>query len=175
MKKENTNKEITDEKLNKYLKITGKALEKASKAINLKELEKAKDFLDMASRYYDDAEFFKKQGKYVLAYGAINYAHGWLDAGARIGLFKVRDSVLFTVDENDAWIRTTTNLPKQIKQKRKTKKATKKTKQKNNKKKIRKKTKKRNEKRKKNKKKEMKREKKTKKNKKNTTKDYKNN
>jgi len=55
----------------------------------------------MASRYYSDAEFFKKKNDYVLAYGALNYAHGWLDAGARIKLFLVNDSTLFTVDEDE--------------------------------------------------------------------------
>jgi len=30
----------------------------------------------------------------------LNYAHGWLDAGARLGIFDVKgDSRLFTVDE----------------------------------------------------------------------------
>ena len=93
--------EITDEKLDRYFEITGKALKKAAAALNEEELEKAKDFLDMATRYYDDAKFFKKKDDYVLAYGAINYAHGWLDAGARIELFKVKDSVLFTVDDEN--------------------------------------------------------------------------
>lgn len=90
---------ITDEKLDKYFEVTGKALKKAKDALNQQRLEEAKDFLDMASRYYDDASFFRKRDDYVLAYGALNYAHGWLDAGARIELFLVKDSVLFTVDE----------------------------------------------------------------------------
>jgi hypothetical protein len=35
----------------------------------------------------------------VTAFAALNYAHGWLDAGARLGLFDVgKDNVLFTVD-----------------------------------------------------------------------------
>ncbi|MCC7574470.1 DUF357 domain-containing protein [Candidatus Woesearchaeota archaeon] len=94
-------KEITEQKLKKYFEVTGKALEKAKNAINKEEKEKAEDFLDMASRYYSDAEFFKKKNDYVLAYGALNYAHGWLDAGARIKLFLVNDSTLFTVDEDE--------------------------------------------------------------------------
>jgi len=49
----------------------------------------AEDYLDMATRYYNDAKHFEKQGNYVLAFAALNYAHGWLDAGARIGLFDV--------------------------------------------------------------------------------------
>lgn len=92
---------ITDEKLERYFDITGRALKKAEVALNENEIERAKDFLDMASRYYSDAEFFMKKGDYVLAFGALNYAHGWLDAGARARFFLVNDSVLFTVDEQD--------------------------------------------------------------------------
>lgn len=56
-------------------------------------------FLDMARRYYSDAKYFYAQKDLVLAFGALNYAHGWLDAGARIRLFQVNDSRLFTVDD----------------------------------------------------------------------------
>ncbi len=90
-------KEITDEKLEKYFKITKEALDKAKSAE--KTDKRADDFLDMAERYYNDAIHFKKKGDYVLAYGALNYAHGWLDAGARAGFYKVKDSRLFTVDD----------------------------------------------------------------------------
>lgn len=96
------NREITNEKLTKYFEITGKALEMVKTAIDDSSEERktqALDFLDMASRYYSDAEHFKKNNDYVLAFAALNYAHGWLDAGARIRLFKVNDSVLFTVDD----------------------------------------------------------------------------
>ena len=88
--------EITLELLEKYSAITGEALEKARAAENGS--EQARDFLDMAQRYYDDAAFFQKKGDFVRAYGALNYSHGWLDAGARAGLFDVHDSRLFTVD-----------------------------------------------------------------------------
>ncbi|MBI4980846.1 DUF357 domain-containing protein [Candidatus Woesearchaeota archaeon] len=92
--------QITLEKLEKYFSITKEALEKARKALDEKRKKEAEDFLDMASRYYSDAKFFReKKNDYVLAFAALNYAHGWLDAGARIGLFKVKDSRLFTVDD----------------------------------------------------------------------------
>ncbi len=92
---------ITEEKLNKYFEVTGKALKKVklnSKAeIDVKKA--AEDFLDMATRYYEDAKHFHKNGEIVNAFAALNYAHGWLDAGARIGLFDVGgDNTLFTVD-----------------------------------------------------------------------------
>ena len=89
---------VTEERLNKYFAITREALDAASKAEKGDESQAA-DFLDMATRYYEDAEHFKREGEWVTAFAALNYAHGWLDAGARIRLFKVNDSRLFTVDE----------------------------------------------------------------------------
>ncbi len=94
------NNTITKEKLSKYFSITKEALEMAKDKFDLERMAEAEDFFDMASRYYSDAgHFFKKQNDYVLAFAALNYAHGWLDAGARIGLFQVKDSRLFTVDD----------------------------------------------------------------------------
>ena len=92
--------EITTEKIEKYFGITGEALEMVkSHEMDIDRVEQANDFLDMAQRYYSDAKHSFNNGDWVLAYGALNYAHGWLDAGARIGLFKVKDSRLFTVDD----------------------------------------------------------------------------
>ena len=94
------NSTITSEKLQQYFSITKEALEKAKKALDKTRLKEARDFLDMAQRYFDDAHYFlEKKDDAVLAFAALNYAHGWLDAGARIGLFKVKDSRLFTVDD----------------------------------------------------------------------------
>lgn len=59
----------------------------------------AEDVLDMAKRYFSDAEHFRKKGDFVNAFACLNYAHGWLDAGARLKLFNVKDSRLFSVDD----------------------------------------------------------------------------
>ncbi|PIN86764.1 hypothetical protein COV19_03090 [Candidatus Woesearchaeota archaeon CG10_big_fil_rev_8_21_14_0_10_44_13] len=95
---------VTKEKLDKYFDVTGRAIKKV-KLVNDLELDSAElrkfaeDFLDMASRYYRDAQHFRDKGDIVNAFACLNYAHGWLDAGARLGLFDVgHDSVLFTVD-----------------------------------------------------------------------------
>jgi uncharacterized protein len=93
------NDRITDEKLEKYFVVTAKALEMCRSALSKENLDKAKDFLDMATRYYQDAIYFMDKKDYVLAFAALNYAHGWLDAGARIRFFEVNDSTLFTVDD----------------------------------------------------------------------------
>ena len=91
---------ITKEQLDKYFSVTNEALEMVkSHEMDPDRLENATDFLDMAQRYYNDAKHFAEKKNRVLALSALNYAHGWLDAGARIGLFKVHDSRLFTVDE----------------------------------------------------------------------------
>ena len=92
---------ITKEKLEKYFDVTGRALKKvkigAEQKISWKKA--AEDFLDMATRYYSDAKHFESKGDVVNAFACLNYAHGWLDAGARLGLFDVdKDSTLFTVD-----------------------------------------------------------------------------
>ncbi len=92
-------KEITDEKLEKYFTVTGTALAMCKDAFDKNRLHEAEDFFDMANRYYSDAKHFESQGDYVLAFAALNYAHGWLDAGARIKLFDVHDSRFFTVDD----------------------------------------------------------------------------
>jgi hypothetical protein len=89
---------ITNEKIMKYLSITKRALNKARTKFDKERIGQASDFFDMASRYHADAEYFMDKGEIVNAFAAVNYAHGWLDAGARIGLFKVKDNKLFTVD-----------------------------------------------------------------------------
>jgi hypothetical protein len=94
-------REITDKKLEKYFDVTSRAIAKVKIAKNGKiDFEKsAEDFLDMAKRYFSDAHHFRDKGDIVTAFAALNYAHGWLDAGARLGLFDVgHDSELFTVD-----------------------------------------------------------------------------
>ena len=88
---------ITEAKLNKYFDVTSRALKKVK--IVSEHKKQAEDAFDMAKRYYEDAKHFRDKGDMVTAFAALNYAHGWLDAGARLGLFDVgHDSELFTVD-----------------------------------------------------------------------------
>jgi hypothetical protein len=92
-------KEITLEKLDKYFSVTKKAIGLATKSGNRTKLVKEReDCLDMINRYFSDALHFKSKDDFVNAFAALNYAHGWLDACARIGIFDVHDSTLFTVD-----------------------------------------------------------------------------
>ena len=60
----------------------------------------AEDFANMARSYYEDAKHFQASGDLLRALAAVNYAHGWLDAGARLGIFDVsEDDQLFTLAE----------------------------------------------------------------------------
>jgi hypothetical protein len=88
---------ICNARLNKYFSITRDALREARRHINHERKDEAEAILDMASRYLRDAEYFRKQGNYVNAFAAINYAHGWLDSGSKLEIFKVKDSKLFVV------------------------------------------------------------------------------
>tara|TARA_Y100000310_G_C20530126_1_gene737995 strand:+ start:221 stop:493 length:273 start_codon:yes stop_codon:yes gene_type:complete len=87
---------ITKEKLERYFSVTQEAFSMAKE--NIGNEKYAADFLDMISRYISDAKHFYEKGDFVNAFAALNYAHGWLDAGARAEIFDVHDSRLFTVD-----------------------------------------------------------------------------
>ena len=90
---------IIKEKVEKYFKISEEAFDLAKDNINSDKKDLAEDFLDMISRYLSDAKHFFKKGDLVNAFAALNYLHGWLDAGARSKIFLVKDSRLFTVDD----------------------------------------------------------------------------
>lgn len=80
---------LTEERLEREFKVTEKALDNIKIKINKNnELYKnALHFIDTAKRYYEDAKFFRDKGDKASAFGALNYAFGWLDAGKSIGLF----------------------------------------------------------------------------------------
>ncbi|MAE13005.1 hypothetical protein CMO92_00430 [Candidatus Woesearchaeota archaeon] len=90
--------EITKEKLEKYFNITEQALTEAKKA-PIVDKEAHATIIDMAIRYVKDAHYYKEKEDWVTAFAALNYAHGWLDCGATLQLFKVTNNKLFTVDE----------------------------------------------------------------------------
>ena len=90
---------ITKEKINKYFKLTETALKEVKKNIFPEKKKEAKEIITMVENYISDAHHFFDKDDWVNAFAALNYAHGWLDAGARIKLFKVKDSRLFTVDD----------------------------------------------------------------------------
>ncbi len=88
---------ITEEKIKKYFEVTEKALEKVKKRIMKGKTKEAKEILDMTSNYVTDAHYFHNKKDYVNAFAALNYAHGWIDSGVRLGVFNVTDDKLFTI------------------------------------------------------------------------------
>ena len=96
------NDTITEAKIDRYLDITKRALDKLNVVTPERSFSKrlADDFLNMATSYYNDAKHFRENGDLVTAFAAVNYAHGWIDCGARIGLWDVdQDDQLFTLYE----------------------------------------------------------------------------
>ena len=88
---------ITKQKIEKYMKLTKKALEIAKKSVIKGKQDYAKEITEMVSNYISDAEHFEKKRDFVNAFAAINYAHGWLDSGVRLDVFDVNDDKLFTI------------------------------------------------------------------------------
>ena len=86
---------ISQEHLDKYFNITEKALEKAKK--NIKKEKQAREIINMVENYLSDARHFEEKEEIVNAFAALNYAHGWLDAGVRLDIFNVKDDKLFTI------------------------------------------------------------------------------
>ena len=83
-----------------YLNLTKEARKKAT-AIPLegsKEAEMLAILLRMADDYASDANYFMENGDYIRAFGAINYAHAWIDAGIKLKLLDGHgDDELFTL------------------------------------------------------------------------------
>ena len=85
--------------LEKYLRLTGEALERVRPAPPAKSFlaGASEDFLAMARAYLSDARHFQEKGDPERALAAASYAHGWLDAGVRLGLLDGGDDdVRFT-------------------------------------------------------------------------------
>ena len=91
---------VSDERLQHYLEHTNKARKKAS-PIHKEGTEQHKMLqilLQMADDYASDALHFKNNGDYVRAFGAINYAHAWIDAGVKLRMLDGHDDdELFTL------------------------------------------------------------------------------
>ena len=81
---------LTNERLEREFKVTEKALKELKIKIDKdnENYKKALHFIDTANRYYEDAKYFREKGDKASAFGALNYAFGWLDAGKSIGLFE---------------------------------------------------------------------------------------
>ncbi len=76
------------ERLERYLEITQRALTvvRLSPPSRSFLYKGGEDFLGMARSYYQDALHFRDEGDLPRALAAVSYAHGWIDAGVRLGL-----------------------------------------------------------------------------------------
>ncbi len=92
-----TEKEITREKLEKYFNVSETALSIAKKNVIKGREKDSKEIIEMVTNYISDAHHFEEKGDWVNAFAALNYAHGWIDSGVRLGVFDVDDDTLFTV------------------------------------------------------------------------------
>ena len=91
---------VTEERLNHYLNLTKMAREKATPIPKegSEESQQLAVLLRMADDYASDAKHFMDTGDYVRAFGAINYAHAWIDAGVKLRLLDGHgDDELFTL------------------------------------------------------------------------------
>ena len=91
---------VTIARINKYLELTEKALDKASiiGEPDSEDYTKAQDILEMVGAYLSDSKYFLSEGRGDDAFAAINYAHGWLDCGVRLGYLDGKgDWQLFTL------------------------------------------------------------------------------
>ena len=90
---------LTKARVLKYIQLSKEARKKAS-PIATSEVEKKK--LDKITRMFDDylsdSQHFLEHGDLVRAFGAVNYAHAWIDCAVRIGLMDGHgDEDLFTL------------------------------------------------------------------------------
>lgn len=91
---------VTKSKLEHYLNLTKMAREKATRIPldGTTESIQLDILLRMADDYASDAKHFMDTGDFVRAFGAINYAHAWIDAGVKLRLLDGHgDDNLFTL------------------------------------------------------------------------------
>ena len=86
--------------LARYLRLTREALSVVEPGTPERSFLRAgsEDVLAMARAYLADAEHFTTVGDPERALAAVSYAHGWLDAGVRLGLLDGKgDAARFTL------------------------------------------------------------------------------
>lgn len=89
---------VSKQKLERYFGITKEAYEIIKVSVIKGREDYAKEIFDMVSNYISDAEHFRDNGEWVLAFASLNYAHGWIDSGVRLDVFEVGDNDrLFTI------------------------------------------------------------------------------
>ena len=95
----NDNVLVTLEMVKKYIALTETAREKAAPAkLTEENSKKLSTLIRMCDDYLSDAKYFMQRGDLVRSFGAINYAHAWIDAAVKIGFMDGKgDDNLFTL------------------------------------------------------------------------------
>jgi hypothetical protein len=89
-----------EEKTDRYERLLAEALDSAEIAPQegTPLYEAALEYEEMAESYLEDGRHFRDENDLVNALASFSYGHGWMDAGARMGIFEVpTDGHLFTV------------------------------------------------------------------------------
>ncbi|PSQ32392.1 DUF357 domain-containing protein [Halobacteriales archaeon SW_10_68_16] len=89
-----------EEKTDQYEEMLAQAVETAEIAPpeGAPMADAAAECVEMARSYLEDGRHFRDEDDPVNALAAFAYGHGWLDAGARVGLFDVpEEGHLFTI------------------------------------------------------------------------------
>lgn len=88
-----------EEKTERYEELLEEALEQAEVAPpdGSPLAAVAEEYAEMARSYLADGRHFRAEGDPVNALASFAYGHGWLDAGARAGLFSVPAGAGFTI------------------------------------------------------------------------------
>lgn len=82
-------------KVDQYERLLAEAIAAASVA---DEPAGGEACMEMGRAYLEDGRHFRSEGEPVEALAAFSYGHGWLDAGARLGVLEVpTEGHLFTV------------------------------------------------------------------------------
>lgn len=81
------NVEVTESLIQRYVALTKAARKKATPLFpeDSPQGQRLSKMMEMADSYTSDAEWFSEQGDFVRAFGAINYAHAWIDCAVKIG------------------------------------------------------------------------------------------
>ena len=92
--------EVTSELVERYISLTDRARQKITPLCtpNSDEGKHLEIMMEMTDSYTSDAKWFAEQGDLVRAFGAINYAHAWIDCAVKIGLMDGHgDDEMFTL------------------------------------------------------------------------------
>jgi hypothetical protein len=92
--------EVSSELMGRYIALTSAAREKATPLCtpDSNDGKHLATMMEMADSYTSDAKWFVEQGDLVRAFGAINYAHAWIDCAVKIGLMDGHgDDEMFTL------------------------------------------------------------------------------